>query len=571
MIVQMDSPKSQLNMVGERTSIGRGSPWLLIFITAAIIAPIWYFHYFPTTDGAAHLATADVLLHYRAPEGSTYREYYQLNFTQHGKPFPNAMGHWILAGLMIVFPPLVAEKILVSAIALLTPLAARYALMGVRPAAGWLAYLTVPLTFNYLFHQGFYNFCSSVVVFLFILGYWLRRREDMTLLRSGVMFLLAALLYTCHVFALNMAIVAIGTIAGWFTLLELYPLWKAGELTHTALWKSIRSRCILSGVPLLPAMVLGQRFHFATGFQIIKLWGRNADYSRLASLFQLDILTSYRPIENWVGLSLAAIIIALAAYTVARKLTRRTWNAWDGLLLFPAATLVIFSTHASGTADIYFIPKRLILFFYLGLILWLAAQELPRAIQKLVSVAGLAIAVFSLVLHVQSYAAYDPQIAEYVRTLEKIEPKSTVLPLMFSARGLPAVSAPGPTVFPFYTAAGYAMIERNAVDLRNYEGKEFYFPIRYRDEFNPYEFLALNQETSTSNIRGFDVIPQRFDLNRYTTSTPGRVDYVMVWGVTPELVGHPDTLRAYEQLRAGYEKIYTSSTRRSQLWKRRSN
>jgi len=78
---------------------------------------------------------------------------------------------------MYFLTPLVAEKMLVSLYMVLFPLAVRYAVRSIRPKAMPLAFLALPLVYNYLFAQGFYNFCLSIAVFFFIIGYWIRNRD----------------------------------------------------------------------------------------------------------------------------------------------------------------------------------------------------------------------------------------------------------------------------------------------------------------------------------------------------------------------------------------------------------
>ena len=72
---------------------------LLILIN---LIPIWWFSYFPSQDGPAHVANAKILLEYNRPDRPFLRQYYILNHL----PEPNLAGHWIMAGLMTIFPPL---------------------------------------------------------------------------------------------------------------------------------------------------------------------------------------------------------------------------------------------------------------------------------------------------------------------------------------------------------------------------------------------------------------------------------------------------------------------------------
>ena len=118
------------------------------------VAFLWFFTYLPTQDGPSHLNNANVILKYFRSEYPVFREYYVLNTSV----WSNWLGHGILAGLMSLFPLLVAEKVFVSGYVITFPLTVRYALRGIRPEAGVLSFLSFPLIYNYTFQYGFLEF-----------------------------------------------------------------------------------------------------------------------------------------------------------------------------------------------------------------------------------------------------------------------------------------------------------------------------------------------------------------------------------------------------------------------------
>ncbi len=50
----------------------------------------------------------------------------------------------------------------------------------------------------------------------------------MTVGRAVILFFLSVLLYCCHLFALNVAVIAIGVIAAWMTAVEWHVARRAG-------------------------------------------------------------------------------------------------------------------------------------------------------------------------------------------------------------------------------------------------------------------------------------------------------------------------------------------------------
>ena len=145
--------------------------WLgALFLTLALlnVVPFWIVRYLPTVDGPCHTYNAWILRQYlNVQHYPLFQQYYRIN----AEPYPNWLGHGVMALLMFVVPPLVAEKLLVSAYAL-TLLGGIWYLTGaVRPGnSRWLALLAFPFVFNYTFQAGFYNFSLSLALFPFVLS-----------------------------------------------------------------------------------------------------------------------------------------------------------------------------------------------------------------------------------------------------------------------------------------------------------------------------------------------------------------------------------------------------------------
>lgn len=539
-----------------------GGPAFLLSLASIALIPVWAFTYFPTTDGGAHVANADVLLQYFGPDGTAYRQYYELN----SLPVPNALGHFILALLMAFLPHLAAEKCLISAYVLLLPLSVRYAVMAVRPSSGWIALLVVPLSLNWIFHQGFYNFLISVAIFFFLLGYWLRRREAMNAKRTVILGFLGLLLYAGHLLSITLACAAILILAVWFTAAQAWQFHRRGNLTWARLGPGVRSRVLLTFTALLPAIGL------VVWFQLRGFAGK-PDKTVLAifklafwkDLFSLSILVSYRArFERPLAAVLAFIFIALVVGTLLHKAIRRTWKRRDGLILVPLAFTALYFTRGDSKSGELFIPQRLVFFAYLTSLLFLATQRFASSIKNTIVIASTLLALSLTAVHWSAYREYNAQLADFLDTAERIEPHSTLLPLVFAPNGSPqVVDADGLRSRPFYSAAGYAAAAQHAVDLRNYEAGLDYFPVRFRADLNPYKHLAV----MNGKENGLGMVPQRFDLPRYVASTRGRADYVLTWAMPGMLKDSPSARDTYRQLSSLYQRIHTSETGRAELWK----
>ncbi|HEY7118858.1 MAG TPA: hypothetical protein VH475_19875 [Tepidisphaeraceae bacterium] len=581
--------------LGRRRIVGRVIAWFarheaLLFAAMIVIqlVPIWAFTYLATTDGAAHVASADVMRRIGDPSLSAFRKYYFVS-----RDFdPNLIGHVVLAGLLYVVKPTVAEKVLVSLYVVVFPLAIRYAMRSVRtrrvvrdrlggnashglggqeavrsamrdrqerlphrrirPARAPLAFLAFPLVYSYLYAQGFYNFCLSVAVFFVVVGYWVRYRERMTWGRWLGLAGLAMLLYTCHLFSLALACGVIGVLT---------VAWSVGEIrAGGGIRVAVRQAAVTAGAFVLP-LALAVVFRPSTeGVKhTVEAWRPKED---LVNLLQFsDALVSYRNGEVWLSGAVASVILALVLLAAMRKVRRRDWRPWDALLLVPLGLLLVYFRSQDELARHFYIPHRVMFYLYLGLLLWLAGQPLARRVRWAVVPLAIVLGLGFTASHALKYREFAPQLGEFVSAGNQIKRNATFLPLIFSPRGRTASgNVSSIDVAPFYMASGYIAAERQAVDLRNYEGNTDHFPVRFRPEVNPYKFLAVGD--------GFNVVPPKIDIERFRRAG-GEVDYVIVWGLEESFRSDPDTVALYRQLEAGYERVAVPGARWTEVWKRK--
>ena len=101
--------------------------WKHLFVLFLIlhIIPIWIFSFFPSQDGVSHIYNAHVLKEYHRHENYIIRDVWQLNLTV----FPNWLSHISLTGMLYVFPPIIAEKILLTVMIIGIPISFLYFLI----------------------------------------------------------------------------------------------------------------------------------------------------------------------------------------------------------------------------------------------------------------------------------------------------------------------------------------------------------------------------------------------------------------------------------------------------------
>jgi hypothetical protein len=511
---------------------------LFAALLVAQAVPLWCFTYFPSQDGPAHLENAAILRDYPGPHRLLHT-FYEIN----PHPEPNWASTLLLAGLMYVVPPLVAEKLLLTGYLLLLPLAACYAVQAVRPGTGWLAILAVPLAPNLFVHMGFYNFCWSLPLFLFTLGYWLRHRERLGRREALALMALGLALYFCHLMSLVAAWVVMAVMVPWTALLEarrrrIDRRGRGGPVPGTV-------------VAFLPALLLALWF---VGKQGVARPVPPREGNAIAILLKLEALASYDAAEALVGAALVSAFALLTTYLLTRRFRRRPLETTDGLLAAAGAFLALYFVTPHALSGGLFVNYRLTLYPFFALLLWFAAQPVGAGVRGACLAVGAAAAVALLGLHVGAYARIGGYLEEYLTAAEGIEPETTLLPVSFAHAGRAPDGRPlSARIGPFRHACGYVVVRRPVVNLMNSEAAAGYFPIRYRPEVSPYTLMGTDPSQPAG---GLEAEPPRVDFLGYERRTGQRVDYVLIWGWRDGQRQEQTGRAIFDQLsEGGYERV----------------
>ena len=533
---------------------------LLVLLVFLFVVPIWAFQYFPSQDGPAHIANAKTLLEFYQPEYGVYGEYYEINSIL----TPNWFLHLILAGLLAFLPPLIVEKLLLTAYFLLLPFSALYALRAIRPESGYLALLILPFIHNFLLHMGFYAFCLSLPMFFLVLGFWMRHQSDFSLRDMVVFALLSFLLYAFHITIWSWAIGGIGVLVGWFTLLDIKEQWKEGGLNFRRLWRTFHARAMRPMYATLPTLALIITF-------VVEMHFRRFNFppisERLHKLVNLTSLTSFDPLEEILAVALVVLFAALIVYHL--MISRRSNPAlrWDGLLflLVPAYLVLYMITWEMGLVAPNgmeaggFMIDRLNLIPFFAMLLWLALYEFKPAVKRGIQVIAVLISLGALGIHTERAAVLNEYINDYLSGMALIESNSTIMGLSFSDYGVDAEGEPISTkVQIFEHTSDYIVAERHVVSLVNYQPNCGYFPLLYREDRNPYRHIGEDLEEQ----------PAKIDFLSYGERTGGQVDYVLLWGYDYQADSEhaQDIMR---QLDVGYEEIHRSPKGLATLYRRK--
>lgn len=483
---------------------------LWIAVLAQLVAVVAWPH--PVTvDGPAHLLGATVLAHYGDP---LYSRLYHIDLF----PSPNLLIEFVQAALVRVASLEVAEKFVIGAYVVLLPLGLWYAIRGVRPSSGWLAVAALPLTFNYLFFYGFFNFCLGMALSLFTVGYALRHRHAWSPRSTVVLAGLLLLGYFTHLVPYALALLFVAAQAATVAVSDLRERWSG------RLWPVLLRRFGPPTLAAAPGLALTAAFLLHTQEGEPPTWRPLPEL--LSGLLTLIMpIVTFGPAEAPVAGAVAATLAVLAFVAVRR----RGWEAVrDGaapLLAALLATGLFFAAPNRFGVDYGLISERISFFPVFFFVLWLAAQPPVDRARRWVSAILVLAAVALAVIRVPALVHYDRLIAEYETVTHVVRPGSTLLAVRFTELEPPGGSVRNPHWDPMRHMAGRVAAATHGVNVGHYEAVLDYFPTRFRDDAN----LRLMVDPTLS---GLEEAPPRIDISSAERGGRPLIDYVLV--VSPE-------------------------------------
>jgi hypothetical protein len=467
------------------------------------LVPIWSASFLPTSDGPSHLYNSWVLNQLVRGSHGPIADWYAIDW----RPLPNWVGHAVMALLMFVVPPLIAEKLLVSGIVLLFLYAIwRYA-GAVDEERRVFAFLALPFAYNLLLQQGFYNFCISSALYFLVLAVWWKRRDTPDGRTIAIVAALLLLCYFSHPMSTLLAVGSIGIL--WVATLPGRPL-------------AIHARHLVSLVPVLPLLAW---FFRVQGFSLARA---HVGTARLFSyIMRMWVLLTFDEFQAKLGFALFIVLAALIIITLIRR--RWRWSDGDAFILVTVVLVIIYARTPATSSGGTMIMERMALFVVLSPIVWLAPRPPRRAAIAFVMLFSIVSVVYTGYL-VRRYRGLSRRVTELVRSADAIGTNTAFVPLIRDVRPR------GSFVAVQMHAIDYAAIEKGSVDIANYEAAAGYFPIRFRPGIQPPD----------PNTAGPKV--NEIDLNTYL----GRVPYIFLWHV-------PDDAPVMAQLAACCERVGASN------------
>jgi putative flippase GtrA len=528
----------------------RLAPAVFSGVLALHVLPMWLVRFFPTQDGPLHVENVLALL--RHASSPLLQRWYEVNWGAQ----PNWLTQALLAGLLHLVSPLVAEKLVLSAYTVLFALAFRAALP--RGERGWWAALAAfPFVHAFPFHMGFWNFCWGFALALLAFGHWNRTRGRLGAARFAGLAALSVMIFLAHTVALAGAGVAIGAALAW----------RAGVSLARARGRPARRRLVLraylaragwAALATAPALsltavwVLAHRDQASGRIPLPELTAKLAIGYALVSIDRKELFLGAA-----VTLTLFVGVIHLLLARSTRGPRLRPYDGWlvaalgFALLYFAVPDVVAAGAHVSD---------RFALFTLVSVALWIGSGAAPLRSQRRLAVALATIAVVALGVRLAKQRLLSDYIAEYVAAGAVVGDGRVLLPLALSPAGPRDASGwrLGYRVKPFLHATGWIVAERGGVDLKNSQANTDHCPVRFPPGHNP----IVNIAGSLGRMEG---MPPCVDLRAKDAEA---ADYVLVYGATREELDTPCGAALAAELAGSFVPVYLSSpTGLLEIWR----
>lgn len=433
--------------------------YFYLFVTINLI-PALSFELFPTADGPAHLYNSKVIAELIYDPSSSLSDFFSFNSSLN----PNSSGHFLLWLFVSVFPYFVAEKIILVFYLIGLPLSMRFMFKTLAIDNKYLLYLVFPFTYSFLFFYGFYNFNIGVVLFIWGLALWIKHLNKLTFKNGAILAFISTLICFSHVFVFMLFLLAI------FIL----------NITNLISRKLVKKADMVTVFKLVVFQLIILSFGLSiTILYLFNLPANNTNSDYFTNNEILSFLMNISPSKGinygkanvftqWIFYVILYLLLNILFYKLKARFNKTQYKLKNQIILWlTLTTLILVFLLPNGMGAGGFITHRLILFFFIFLLIWLASQHVSIYTKTLVFAISTYVSV-ALILHNKKSIYYDSKVVEeVVQASMKLTPNSTVLPIIDTDN------------FILGHVSNYLGVKKPMVILENYEANLSYFPLRW--------------------------------------------------------------------------------------------
>ncbi len=506
---------------------GTGEKVLFALLVCLYVAPLWAFRFVPTADGPSHIANALIIKDYRDPAAETLREYYVIS----RRPSPNLLYHLSLVGLLYVFPPLIAEKILLSLYVVLFAAAFRYLVAAVSGKPGPAALLVFPFLFGFSFNLGFFGWTTSLALATLGVGYYWRRRERLNVRAVVALNALGLATYFAHLLGWAIFVGTVGALALSEGVRLALTAWPNGSSGREALRRFWTKAAVVAYIAPAAALGIWYVATYPAEYPVT-----HSPFPTLAcNLLRLEWLISFNAWQRGAAYATAAFVgilaLSVVAYKVYVALLCRSFKVPGGWKATDAIWGVVFGLAAfyflcpwGGPAGGSYVSPRLAPLPFLAVAVWLSTVR-GAIVRRSLFVIAPALAALTLVGLVLGYTRANRDLEEYTTGAPYLTEGAAVLPINY-------IYATGRDNKADYmcNAVCYYIMGNYAVNLLNYEADFDYFPVNWRHGPPVGEWVGESKGTPIYEAG----------------AVREHADYLVCWKVNPFCSGMRAILPAYE-------------------------
>jgi hypothetical protein len=407
---------------------------------------------------------------------------------------------------------------------------------AVTESAKISSYFIFPFIYSFPFRIGFFNFCLGIPVLLFTLGLWLKTKNNQSFRATLLLCVLTTLLYFTHPFNFFLFLIII-------SILFLFDFLRRKNI-KVAMKEFLR----ISGI-FLPGLILMILFIYHNSqFQ-------HDPPNYLSKTQLIKTIIDMGPIMTLSvekEIFYAKTIFYSICFTlllVAFKIIRKTPPAiirWPWLAIV-FSMFVVYFISPDWISSGGFISVRLALFFFLVLIIWIAATSISASQLMLPVVVILITHVFFIHYHLKETQFLSDDATELAGSENYMENNMVLLPLNHSTNWM------------HINFAGYMATRKAIVNLDNYEATKPHFPLMFKKGESVFDLMD----------RYGNRIPPCTNIANYETVTGHKIEYVSRWYFNGDLSDSCSAATA-SVLASQFELIYESPHKKLQLFKRKA-
>ncbi|MBP6624840.1 MAG: hypothetical protein KA198_06695 [Chitinophagaceae bacterium] len=519
---------------------------LLLLALSLIVFPKYYI----TGDGASHTYNAKVLFDVVLNQDRDfYKEFYVINRSID----PNWMSHLLIGFFTRFMPPWLADKCFQLIYVLVFTFGFRYMIRSIEKSNSFLSLLFFPFLFTLPFQQGFYNYCFSLALFFWTIGYYLRKRHE---IEHAVYQFVLSILLLMTAFSHGMPAI--------YAMMLIMLVWLAENYKYFIPFDIRRNAQALSRLSLimLPAAFMILLFLAKRGTGTVPHpWSLGKKLIQFLS-FWTSQSTRYEEIYPAIASAVLLLLCMLVLLFTRMKVNISKHMSIGFVFLFMILFTFIsylncpHSIGGAGSIDIRlgFLPP-LFLLFYFATKLW---SDVSRTIFM---AATLIISVTFLVIRFP-YVMRANNIGKEIMTASPfINDHSVVLNLHMDDW---QQIGKGDSLFhhdgSFIHFSDFIGAEKHLIMIMNYEAEINYFPVNWQALKNP-------RESIPAMIPG--IYPPTGDFQLYEKQIGRKLDYVLIQNWRKKPSADQAFLQTMTLIERNFTKIYESPNSAVLVYQRR--